>query len=103
MRSEDPNSKTPLIIHVEDFGVVVLGKTCRLCPGCEALIAHQAEIEQLLSALLGRAVDAQRFVVLGTVERPLWRRGLTDPVSVDAVNKHMADFKTYLRVGSGLL
>ena len=90
--------KLPLVIHVEDFGVVVLGKTCRLCPACEVLIAHQAEIEQLLSALLGRAVDAQTFVVLGTVERPVWRRSLTHPAAVDAVKKHMADFKTYLRV-----
>jgi len=90
--------KLPLIIHVEEWGVVVLGKTCRLCTGCEVLIAHQAEIEQLLSALLGRAVDAQKFVVLGTVERPVWRRSLTHPASFDAVKKHMADFKAYLRV-----
>ena len=90
--------KLPLVIHVEDFGLVFLGKTCRLCLGCEVLIAHQAEIEQLLSASLGRAIDSQKFVVLGTVERQVWRRGLAHPVSLDAIKKHMSDFKVYMRV-----
>ncbi len=90
--------KFALVIHVEEFGLVHLGKTCRLCTGCEVLIAHQAEIEQLLSTLLGRAIDSQKFLVLGTVDRQVWRRGLAHPVSLDAVKKHMADFKAYMRV-----
>jgi hypothetical protein len=64
------------------------------------LIAHQAEIEQVLSASLGRALDGKTFVVLGTVERQVWRRGLAHPVSLDAVQKHMADFKAYMCVDS---
>jgi hypothetical protein len=87
-----------LVIHVENVGLVILGKTCRLCVCCEVLITHQAEIEQLLSASLGRAIDNQDFVVLGTLDRQLWRRGLAHPVAFDAVKKHMADFKAYLRV-----
>jgi hypothetical protein len=78
--------------------LVFLGKNCRLCVGCEVLIAHQAEIEQLLSASLGRAVDSQKFMVLGTLDRQVWRRGLAQPLSFDVVKTHMADFKTYLRV-----
>lgn len=90
--------KFPLVIDVEGFGLVNLGKTCRLCTGCEVLIAHQAEIEQLLSVLLGRAIDSQNFVVLGTVDSQVWRRGLAHPVCLDAVKKHMSDFKAYMRV-----
>ena len=90
--------KLPLVVHVEDVGLVFLGKTCRLCVGCEVLIAHQAEIEQVLSASLGRTIDSRNFVVLGTVDRRVWRRGLAHPVDLDAVKKHMADFKAYLRV-----
>jgi len=90
--------KLPLVIHVEQVGLVFLGKTCRLCLGCEVLIAHQAEIEQLLSASLGRAVDSQKFMVLGTLDRQVWRRGLTHALSFDVVKTHMADFKAYLRV-----
>src|SRR5712691_1138486 len=88
--------KLPLVIHVEQVGLVFLGKTCRLCVSCEVLIAHQAEIEQLLSASLGRAVDSQKFMVLGTLDRRVWRRGLAHSLSFDAVKTHMADFKAYL-------
>lgn len=56
--------KFALVIHVEEFGLINFGKTCRLCTGCEVLIAHQAEIEQLLDALLDRAIDSQKFLVL---------------------------------------
>lgn len=90
--------KFALVIHVEEFGLVNLGKTCRLCLDCDVLIAHQAEIEQLLSALLSRRIDSQKFMVLGTVDRRVWRGGLAHPVSLDAVTKHMADFTAYMRV-----
>ena len=41
---------------------------------------------------------ADAFVVLGTIEGHLWRQGLSRPLAIDAVKKHMADFKAYLRV-----
>ena len=90
--------KLALIIDVEEVGLVILGKTCRLCLDCDVLIAHQTEIERLLSALLSRTIDSQKFMVLGTVDRRVWRGGLAHPVSLDAVTKHMAEFKAYMRV-----
>jgi hypothetical protein len=90
--------KLPLVIHVDDFGLIFLGNTCRLCVACEVLIAHQAEIQQVLTTSLGRPVERGHFIVLGTVERQVWRRGLAHPVALDAVEKHMADFRAYLKV-----
>jgi len=46
----------PFAIHVDGVGLVVLRKTCRLCVKCELLIVHQAEIEPLIAASVGRAV-----------------------------------------------
>jgi hypothetical protein len=89
--------KLSLVIHVEDFGLVLLGKTCRLCLGCETLIAHQADLDKLIGVAVGSS-DSPKYVVLGTVERHVWRRGLEGRVSLDEVGQHMADFKGYLRV-----
>ena len=88
--------KLPLVIHVDGFGLVLLGKTCRLCPECETLIAHQAHLDKLVGAVGSGA--RQKYLVLGTVDRHVWRRGLEGRVSLDEVVEFMADFKTYLRV-----
>ena len=89
--------KLSLVIHVEDFGVVLLGKTCRLCLGCETLVAHQADLDELIGVAVGGSASP-KYVVLGTVDRRVWRRGLEGRVSLDEAVQHMADFKTYLRV-----
>jgi hypothetical protein len=85
-----------LVIHGEDFGLVLLGKTCRLCLGCETLIARQADLDKLIGVALGS--NDPKYVVLGTVEPHVWRLGLKGRVSLDDVGQHMADFKVYLRV-----
>ncbi len=38
------------------------------------------------------------FVVLGTIDRRTWRRGLAADMQLAAIREHMADFKRYLRV-----
>ena len=50
------------------------------------------------SGWLGRTIDSRDFVVLGTVDRQVWRHGFAHPVSFDAVKAHMADFKANMRV-----
>jgi len=36
--------KFALFVHVEGFGPLVLGKTCRYCTHCELVIAHRDEL-----------------------------------------------------------
>jgi hypothetical protein len=85
-----------LVIHVEGFGLVILGKTCRLCLRCETLIAHKAELDTLLSAVV--TGPTPEYVVLGTAERDTYRRGLAGGTSLDDVKAHTADFKSYWKV-----
>ncbi|TWU24509.1 hypothetical protein [Bythopirellula polymerisocia] len=47
--------KLPLAIHVSDWGMVILNKTCWFCPVCELLICHQDEIEGLLVQLFAES------------------------------------------------
>jgi len=84
------------VIHVEGFGVVLLGKTCRLCLRCDTLVAHKAELDKLLGTMVNAPKPA--YVVLGTINRRMYRRGLSGRASLDDVKAHMADFKSYWKV-----
>ena len=88
--------KLPLVIHLNGFGLVVLAKTCRLCLRCETLIAHKPELDELLRRV-GNVAQPD-YVVLGTVDRRTFRRGLAVAASVQDVKDHMSDFKSYWKV-----
>lgn len=91
--------KIPLVIHVDGAGLVVLRKTCRLCVNCELMIAHQDEIEPLIAASVDQAARKKpKYLVLGTVDWPLWRRGLSSALAIDELVQHMADFKAYMNL-----
>jgi len=85
-----------LVIHVEGFGLVLLGKTCRLCLRCETLIAHKVELDKLLSTV--GTVSKPEYFVLGTLERRTHQRGLASGASLDDVMAHTSDFKSYWNV-----
>lgn len=97
-RCEQPTRlrKFALLIGVEDYGLMVLGKTCRFCPHCEFIIAHQDELEALLAAGFAAhapGVIGNDYYVIGTVERKTWRQGMRDPAAADEVLRHAADFE----------
>lgn len=88
--------KLSLVIHVEGFGLVILGKTCRLCLRCETLIAHKAELDKLISTVATGATPD--YFVLGTTDRPTYRLGLAGAASLDDVKTHTSDFESYWNV-----
>jgi hypothetical protein len=66
---------------------------------CELVIVHQAEIEPLIAASAGQAVVTHPgYLVVGTVNPRVWRRGLSAGVMMDELIQHMADFKAYMDV-----
>src|ERR1700687_1213430 len=78
--------KVSLVINVNDFGLVLLGKTCRLCLRCETLIAHKAGLARVLSTVVTESkLD---YFVLGTADRQTHRRGLAGAASLDDVKAH---------------
>jgi len=87
--------KVPLFIHVDPLIPVVLGYTCRYCPDCDLLVAHQDEIENLLAQFLVNIAPnalGNDYMVLGTVERDFWRQGMKTPGSVAELPDHLHDF-----------
>ena len=90
--------KIPLVIDVDSIGLVTLRKTCRLCVVCEMLIAHKAEMDDLIDGLRDRRADGREYLVLGTLELKTWRQGLSGGVTLEQMRDHMTDFKAYMRV-----
>jgi hypothetical protein len=66
---------------------------------CETLIVDRAELESILiSAGLSATVKPSDYIILGTIDRRTWRRGLGGEAKLPDIREHMADFKTYVKV-----
>ncbi|WP_347259148.1 hypothetical protein [Methylocaldum sp.] len=96
--------KFPLLIVVPGHGLFVLGKTCRYCPKCEFIIAHQDELDSVLTTMFPertRDETGKEYFVLGTVQTRVWRKALDDPSSfknLEDIREHTADIKRYMEV-----
>jgi len=91
--------KFPLLIHVDGFGLLNLGKTCRYCATCEFIIAHQNDLEHILTEIFSEsypAVIGNEYQVIGTVETKTWREGMIEPSTIEFILEHTADIKEYL-------
>jgi hypothetical protein len=90
--------KFALFIHVDDLGIILLGKTCRFCPDCDLIMAHQDELEHEMAnnlAFIEPDAIGNDYLVLGTVDMKVWRKGLKSGNDFDTVLEHTADFKKY--------
>jgi hypothetical protein len=87
--------KLPLVIHIDPLQLLALNKTCRSCPRCDLLIAHQDEIEAFLTAFFGQTrpeIVGNDYLVVGTEDRADWLRGMRTPRSTAATLESLHDF-----------
>ncbi|HEX6711467.1 MAG TPA: hypothetical protein VF068_14140 [Rubrobacter sp.] len=91
-----------LFIYIVGFGPMALGKTCRFCTLCELIVVHQDELERELTTTLesrAPAVIGNEYMILGTMDRKVWRRCLEDaPTVTGDIFDHIADFKKELEL-----
>jgi hypothetical protein len=89
--------KFALVIHIQNWGPLVLGKTCRYCTRCQLIIAHQDELEaELATCLTPLAPEAvgSEYLVIGTMDKKVWQQGLHGSgTTLDDALEQMADFK----------
>jgi hypothetical protein len=91
--------KLPLVIHVDPDHMIALNKTCKFCPSCDLLIAHQDELEGFLAAYFGQnnpEALGNDYLVLGTEDRAVWRRGMRSPLPPKEAIEHLHDFRDYV-------
>ncbi len=87
--------KVPLVVHVAPLNPVAIHKSCRYCPRCDLLIAHQDELDAQLAALFAeRAPDlvGNDYLVIGTLDREVWKRSLTEPLTIPEMTELLHDF-----------
>jgi ADP-heptose:LPS heptosyltransferase len=88
--------KFPLVIHIDPMFLMALGKTCRYCTHCDLLIVHQDELEALLAAYFSATnpeMIGNDYLVVGTLDKPEWKKGMQDPLTTQEMLDHLHDFK----------
>ncbi|GAB3376796.1 hypothetical protein [Azotobacter armeniacus] len=94
--------KFALFIHIDEWGPMALGKTCRYCSQCELIIVHQDELEAQLAhsfSQIAPEVIGSAYLVLGTIDKKLWKEGLAgDGGQLGELLQHVADFKRVLKL-----
>lgn len=93
--------KFPLLIHVDQLGPFVLGKTCRYCSKCEFIITHQDELESTLTALLTErepTAIGNDYLVLATVEKKAWKQRLEQKGTMEEILAYTSDIKKYVDI-----
>lgn len=92
--------KFAFLIHVDDWGPMVQGKTAKFCSACELIVVHQDELEaELVLAFekLDPLLIGNSYFVIGTVETKTWKRGVNGaPGTIDEVLQQTADFDRVL-------
>ncbi|HJT58937.1 MAG TPA: hypothetical protein VJ761_20680 [Ktedonobacteraceae bacterium] len=88
--------KLPLVIHLAPMQMLSLNKTCRYCPHCDLLIAHQDDLEHYLASIFAEKqpeVVGNDYLVVGTIDRPIWKRGTQQPLTLQNMLDELHDFK----------
>jgi hypothetical protein len=92
--------KLPLVIHIDDWGLLVLNKECRFCPTCELVVVHQDDLEELLAMVLAQhapRVVGSKYFVVGTLDRRDWRKSLKQPLTATETIAALHDFLRHLK------
>lgn len=88
----------PLFIYIKPSSPILLNITCRYCKQCDSLICHKDYLEHILT-LVFRERDptmiGEEYIIVGTVEKKLWREGLTQSKGRSEIFAQLHEFKTY--------
>jgi hypothetical protein len=88
-----------LLIHVDGYGLLNLGKTCRYCSKCEFIIAHQDELESVMAEIFSALcpeVVGNEYLVIGVVVQKVWKRSLVEQSGIEELIENASDFKQHL-------
>jgi hypothetical protein len=89
--------KFALFVHIDGWGPMALGKTCRYCSRCEMVMLHRNDLEAELAnglSLIAPEAIGKNYLVLGTIEKKIWQDGLgSHGKPVAEMLRYVADFK----------
>lgn len=65
------------------------------------LIAHQNEVEHELAALFSKRAPelvGNNYLVIGTLDRDAWKRGMAEPLAIQEMVEQLQDFVEVLEL-----
>src|SRR6266700_2796071 len=74
----------------------VRSSSCSHCTNCDLLIAHQDDIEDILSRIfttLNPEIVGNNYLVIGTVERATWKRTMQNQLPIQDTLDALHDFR----------
>ncbi|MCT7951041.1 hypothetical protein NG798_14680 [Ancylothrix sp. C2] len=96
--------KVPLVIEIEQRDPVILNKSCRYCPACDLLIAHQKDIEHELNIPPTTQNSeptsnnyTNNYTITGTLDRGDWLRQSQNRPSALQLQQSLYSFKQVLK------
>ena len=96
------NRKFIFFIHLDDWGPLLLGKTCKYCSKCELIVAHKNELEEQLILFCTRYCEeniGKEYLVMGTIDKKKGKEGFSGKkLDFDDVLNHMSDFIDYIKI-----
>jgi len=94
--SKDAAQAVSVWLAIESVSLGLSGDGEILGGYCDLLIVHQNELEAQLATHISErdpTVIGNEYIVIGTMERPAWRKGLHEPKQLDEMLGYIADFK----------
>ncbi len=91
----------PLLITVKGAPLLSLRVTCKYCSKCEFIIAHKHELEQELCIFFEKIAPdkiGNDYLVIGTMDKKIWKDGLNKNESPVNILDHVANFKKYIDI-----
>ena len=88
--------KLPLFIHIDPKQPLLLNKTCRYCLHCDLLIAHQNELDEIITrvfTVLNPEIVGHKYLVIGTLDRADWKRIDQKKLPIQETIAALHDFK----------
>jgi hypothetical protein len=88
--------KLPLLIHIDPTYLLSLNKTCRYCPHCDLLIAHQNDVEYFLASFFMEQkpeVVGNKYLVVGTLDKTTWKHATQQQLTIQETLDALHDFK----------
>jgi hypothetical protein len=92
--------KVILVIHVEPMQPLAINKTCRYCPDCDLLIAHQNKLEGLMAYMCQQVnpkLLGNDYLVLGTMDRKHRQQIMAGKFQMSQMIQYLHDFKEYVQ------
>lgn len=96
--------KFAFLLHVDGWGPMVYGMTCKYCARCRMIMVSQDELEEQLRRMFAQLdpnMLGHKYLVMGVVETKVFTKVMAEgrPLELDKILEHVSDIRKYHGLG----